>query len=84
MRFEWTSVPTTEKTPCDTCFRLKALKPPKKTLVRTGRVSAALTLTHFVIGQVALYGWFASELNIRGRWAFPAGIRLHFSQDVAQ
>lgn len=32
-------------------------------------MSAALTLTHFVIGQVALYGWFASELNIRGRWA---------------
>lgn len=31
-------------------------------------MSAALTLTHFVIGQVALYGWFAGEPNIRGRW----------------
>lgn len=31
-------------------------------------MSAALTLTHFVIGHVALYGWFAGEPNIRGRW----------------
>lgn len=31
-------------------------------------MSAALTLTLFVIGQVALYGWFAEEPSIRGRW----------------